>query len=140
MPEDMGQCDEREMQALIWDYINSYFDSFALRSAVELGISDIIHSHGHPITLSQLSAACLSIDANPDCLHRLMRYLVRIGILVENTDDDDGEKFGLTSLSKLLVQSGEQYDSMGHLGLEGVDGAMASLDMELGRKSKRYSI
>nr|DAD21003.1 TPA_asm: hypothetical protein HUJ06_022466 [Nelumbo nucifera] len=107
----MGQGDEMELeaQAQIWKYIFSFVDSFTLRSAVELGIPDIIHSQGRPITLSQLSA-CLPIDyANPDRLNRLMRYLVSIGIFSRehgsaDDEDDQEDKFGLTCLSKLLVR------------------------------------
>ena len=47
-------------QAEAWQLMFAFADSMALKSAVELRLADIMHSHGSPITLPQLAS---SIDS-----------------------------------------------------------------------------
>ncbi|XP_052206300.1 (R,S)-reticuline 7-O-methyltransferase-like [Diospyros lotus] len=98
-------------QAEIWQQMLSFADSMALKSAVELRVADIIHSHGCPISLSQIAAA---IDGpSPDfrvptviSLGRIMRFLVRKKIFT--AINGGGETlYGLTHASKLLVRDAE---------------------------------
>ncbi|XP_028807911.1 desmethylxanthohumol 6'-O-methyltransferase-like [Neltuma alba] len=79
-------------------------------SAVELRIADIIHSHGRPITLSQL-AASLESPTSPDIpyLFRIMRSLVRKEIFTLHHPSDGGDAlYGLTEASKWLLH-GSQF-------------------------------
>ncbi|XP_054790297.1 (R,S)-reticuline 7-O-methyltransferase-like [Prosopis cineraria] len=92
-------------QAIIWDGLFGFVDSMALKSAVELRIADIIHSHDCPITLSQL-AASLESPASPDIpyLFRIMRSLVRKKIFSVHRPSDGGEAlYGLTEASMWLL-------------------------------------
>ncbi|GMP54445.1 hypothetical protein CsSME_00019617 [Camellia sinensis var. sinensis] len=63
-----------------------------LKSAVELRIADIIHSHGSPITLSQIATGFID-SPSPDvtCLSRIMRLLVRRKIFTVTPQSDGGE-------------------------------------------------
>ncbi|KAJ0986732.1 hypothetical protein J5N97_005088 [Dioscorea zingiberensis] len=94
----------------IWNHMLRYVDSSSLKCAVELGVPDAIHSHGGPMTISELVQA-LSIPASrAPFLQRIMRLLVGSGffsILKRNEDDDDNDEvYDLTSSSKLLINSG----------------------------------
>ncbi|PKI52966.1 hypothetical protein CRG98_026672 [Punica granatum] len=81
----------------------------ALKCAVELGIADIIHSHGRPITLDQI-AASINESSSPDIpsLARIMRLLVRRDIFaVHRQLDSGGTLYGLTHSSRWLVTESE---------------------------------
>lgn len=58
----MGSVEEERAsllrgQAQVWDMMFAFADSLSLKAAVELRVPDIIHSHGGPITLSQLASS-----------------------------------------------------------------------------------
>ncbi|KAI6697385.1 hypothetical protein NL676_017504 [Syzygium grande] len=98
-------------QAEIWRCVLGFVDSMALKCAVELRIADIIHSHGgRPVTLAQIAQ---SIDGSPSpdlpYLYRIMRLLVRRNIFsVHRPSDDGGDPlYGLTNLSRWLIQDSE---------------------------------
>ncbi|XP_048492042.1 (R,S)-reticuline 7-O-methyltransferase isoform X3 [Beta vulgaris subsp. vulgaris] len=55
----------------------SFVDSMALKCIVELGVADIINSHGHPISVSQIAAHFGSKSPDLRCLKRVMQVLVR---------------------------------------------------------------
>ncbi|XP_028807902.1 (R,S)-reticuline 7-O-methyltransferase-like [Neltuma alba] len=96
-------------QADIWKYMFSFADSMALKSAVELRIPDIIHRHGGPITLSQITA-CFSDAPSPDTayLARLMRLLVRRNIFTAHHPSDGGDTlYGLTHSSRWLLSDSD---------------------------------
>lgn len=63
----------------IWKYVFSYANSMSLKCVVELGIPDIIHSHGKPMTLSSLVDALSLPSARIDPLNRLMRFMIHSG-------------------------------------------------------------
>ncbi|KAG6722533.1 hypothetical protein I3842_03G165800 [Carya illinoinensis] len=69
-------------EAKLWGNIFAFTDSMALRCVLELDIVDIIHSHGGPITLSQIAVGIDSPSLNIDNLARLMRLLVRKDIFL----------------------------------------------------------
>nr|XP_048327131.1 xanthohumol 4-O-methyltransferase-like [Ziziphus jujuba var. spinosa] len=97
-------------QADIWKYMFSFVDSMALRCAVELRIADIIHSHGGPITLSQI-VSNIPDSTSPDinCLARIMRLLVRRNIFTAQHDQSDGGEtlYGLTHSSKWILHDSD---------------------------------
>ncbi|XP_021297329.1 (R,S)-reticuline 7-O-methyltransferase-like isoform X2 [Herrania umbratica] len=96
-------------QAEIWQYMFSFADSMALKSAVELRIADIIHSHGGAITLSQI-ASCIggSPPADNTYLARIMRLLVRRKVFSVQHPSDGGEPlYGLTLSSTWLIHDSE---------------------------------
>ncbi|KAL0388046.1 UNVERIFIED_CONTAM: Trans-resveratrol di-O-methyltransferase [Sesamum radiatum] len=55
-----------EAEAHIWNQVLIYINSMSLKCAAELGIPEIIHKHGRPMTLTELVDALLaSIEPKP---------------------------------------------------------------------------
>ncbi|KAF8388461.1 hypothetical protein HHK36_027133 [Tetracentron sinense] len=91
-------------QTHVLNQILNFVNSMSLKCAVQLGIPDIIHHHGQPISLSELVAA-LSIPSNKsDSLRRLMRLLVHSGFISIDKDAVEEESYLLTPSSRLLVK------------------------------------
>ncbi|MCE5166507.1 hypothetical protein HAX54_020945 [Datura stramonium] len=90
-------------QAHIWSHTFSFIKSMSLKCAIQLGIPDIIHSHGRPMTLSDLVNA-LSINYNKakhqDCISRLMCILIHAGFFIQ-----EKEGYLLTPNSRLLLKN-----------------------------------
>ncbi|KAK4425099.1 Trans-resveratrol di-O-methyltransferase [Sesamum alatum] len=100
------RCSELlEAQAHIWNHVFSYINSMSLKCAAELGIPDVIHKHGGPMTLRELVDALTGVDkSKADCLYRLMRILVHSGFFVlEKLNSSNVEGYSLTPASRLLV-------------------------------------
>lgn len=81
----------------------------SLKCAVQLGIPDIIHKHGKPITLSQLADTLPINKAKSQGLYRLMRVLVHSKIfdkvkILEADDEEEEEAYTLTRASRLLMR------------------------------------
>ena len=92
--------------AHVWNHIFNFINSMSLKSAVELGIPDIIHNHGKPMTLSELVAG---LPINPEktkCVYRLMRLLVQSGFFAKQKVNESGQEEGfvLTHASRLLLK------------------------------------
>ncbi|GLJ25142.1 hypothetical protein SUGI_0480830 [Cryptomeria japonica] len=106
-----------EAHLQLYEIILSAAKPMALRAAVLLNIPDIIAIHGseNPLSVGQI-ASHISTSTNKsvhtDYLFRIMRLLASIGVFTEETTVDYGGtrqfKYGLTSLSKLLVKNGAQ--------------------------------
>ncbi|XP_042974136.1 (R,S)-reticuline 7-O-methyltransferase-like isoform X2 [Carya illinoinensis] len=99
-------------EAKLWGNIFAFTDSMALRCLLELGIVDIIHSHGGPITLSQIAAGIDSPSLNIDNLARLMRLLVRKDIFTTHHQPSDcGEitLYGLTPHTSRWLMQGSEF-------------------------------
>ncbi|KAL6140002.1 hypothetical protein ACLB2K_058303 [Fragaria x ananassa] len=112
--EAAAELDEASLrgQADVWKYMLGFADSMALRSAVELRIPDIIHSHGRALTLSEIASSFDSAPPSPDisCLARIMRLLVRRNIFTAHHDGQNSEKtvlYGLTHSSRWLLHDSE---------------------------------
>ncbi|KAA8526412.1 hypothetical protein F0562_008385 [Nyssa sinensis] len=105
-PVDVGAM--LQGQADIWQYMFHFADSMALKCAVELRIADIIHSHGCPITLSQIASGIASPSPDISCLSRVMRLLVRKKIFTASPQSDGGDTlYGLTHSSRWLLHDAE---------------------------------
>ncbi|KAK6158049.1 hypothetical protein DH2020_005363 [Rehmannia glutinosa] len=97
-----------DAQAHVWNHILNYINSMSLKCAVELGIPDIIHNHGKPMTLTQLVNALTINKLKSDGLRRLMRILthskffVMVKISKDGNEDEDG--YCLTPASRLLLR------------------------------------
>ncbi|GAY33257.1 hypothetical protein CUMW_006350 [Citrus unshiu] len=102
----MGSMDVHEEllrgQAEVWQLMFAFADSMALKSAVELRLADIMHSHGSPITLPQLASRIDSSCPDIPYLARLMRMLVRKGIFAVHQSSDGGDEtlYKMTHISK----------------------------------------
>ncbi|XP_022152376.1 trans-resveratrol di-O-methyltransferase-like [Momordica charantia] len=98
-------------QAHVWNHAYRYMDSMSLKCAVELGIPDIIHSHGEPMSLSNLVGALHIQPFKAHCLGRLMSLLVHSGFFVQTHDENEQEvKYTLTSTSRLLLRHNTPFE------------------------------
>ncbi|XP_038713006.1 (R,S)-reticuline 7-O-methyltransferase-like [Tripterygium wilfordii] len=109
----MGSIEGRDTllsgQAQVWRLMYASADAMALKCAVELGIPDIIHSHGRPISLSKIASGINSKNLNLDYLERVMGYLVRKRVFCtthqhQKLETQTQTLYGLTSISKWLVR------------------------------------
>ena len=93
-------------QAHIWNHIFSFINSMSLKSAIELGIPDIINKHGRPMSLSQLTVALPINPTKSNSVFRLMRLLVHSGFFAQEklspTDEEEG--YTLNAASQLLLK------------------------------------
>ncbi|EEF37286.1 trans-resveratrol di-O-methyltransferase [Ricinus communis] len=104
-----GKHDAQELlqaQAYIWNHIFNFINSMSLKTAIQLGIPDAIHSHGKPISLSLLIAALPIHPAKARCIPRLMRILIHSGFFAKAKlkENDEAEGYVLTKASKLLLK------------------------------------
>ncbi|XP_062081572.1 acetylserotonin O-methyltransferase-like [Humulus lupulus] len=100
--------EEKRARVDIYKYIFGFVEMAVVKCAIELGIADTIESHGHPMSLSELSSA---LGCAPHTLHRIMRFLVNRLIFKEvrnNVVELEGCLYSQTALSRLLVKSGDR--------------------------------
>ncbi|RVW59874.1 Trans-resveratrol di-O-methyltransferase [Vitis vinifera] len=92
-------------QAHVWNHIFNFMKSMSLKCAIQLGIPDIIHNHGKPMTLPELVAKLPVHPKRSQCVYRLMRILVHSGFLaarrVQQGEEEEG--YVLTDASRLLL-------------------------------------
>ncbi|KAF3665257.1 8-hydroxyquercetin 8-O-methyltransferase [Capsicum annuum] len=103
-------------QGYIWNHIFNYINSMSLKCAIQLGIPDIIHSHGRAMTLSDLVNSLPINNINStirNCIYRLMRILIHAGFFIqtnlvnkeEKTEEEEEEGGYLpTPASRLLLK------------------------------------
>ncbi|KAI3940778.1 hypothetical protein MKW98_030097 [Papaver atlanticum] len=95
-------------QAEIWEHMFAFVDSMALKCAVELGIPDIINSHGRPVTMSEIiNGLQTTTSSSPDVdyLTRIMRLLVRNHIFTCHFHQERNQiLYGSTPSSKWLLR------------------------------------
>ena len=93
-------------QAHVWNHIFNFINSMSLKCAIQLGIPDIIHNHGKPMTLPELVAKLPIHPKKVWCVYRLMRILVQSGFFarqkVEESEQEEG--YVLTHASRLLLE------------------------------------
>ncbi|XP_027063695.2 trans-resveratrol di-O-methyltransferase-like [Coffea arabica] len=98
-----------QAQAHIWNHIFNFINSMSLKCAIQLGIPDIIHKHGQPMTLDQLIDALPIKNAKAPFIYRLMRILIHSGFFIEakipGTENDNQKGYLLTSASELLLKT-----------------------------------
>ncbi|KAG8374704.1 hypothetical protein BUALT_Bualt10G0023700 [Buddleja alternifolia] len=95
-----------DAQSHVWNHIFKFMNTMSLNCAIELGIPDIIHKHGKPMTLDELINALPVNKAKSQCIYRLMRILVNSEFFVKLNIADDKEKeaYWLTTASRLLLK------------------------------------
>eukprot|EP00257_Ricinus_communis_P008002 XP_002525163.2 trans-resveratrol di-O-methyltransferase [Ricinus communis] len=93
-------------QTHIWNHTFHFIKSMSLKCAVQLGIPDIIKSHGQPMTLSELVLALQVHPTKTHHLYHLMRVLVHSGFFNLQTASDNHSQEGyiLTPASRLLLK------------------------------------
>ncbi|KAF7815501.1 trans-resveratrol di-O-methyltransferase-like [Senna tora] len=97
--ESLKAKDMFEGQSQLYGLMFNYISSMGLKAAIELGIADIIHSHGQPITLPDLVLALHIDPSKSSFLYRLMRLLVHSGLFARSK-----EGYDLTPCSRLLLK------------------------------------
>ncbi|XVF40413.1 hypothetical protein PTKIN_Ptkin01aG0111800 [Pterospermum kingtungense] len=104
---DLGATESFQAQAHLYRHIFNYISSMSLKCCVQLGIPDIVHNHGQPITLSELVSALHVDQTKTRCIYRLMRILVHSGFFATikvDKDDQEKEAYVLTPFSKILLK------------------------------------
>ncbi|XWS63451.1 hypothetical protein CRYUN_Cryun06bG0098200 [Craigia yunnanensis] len=94
-----------QAQAHVWNHIFNFINSMSLKCAIDLGIPDIIHNHGKPMTISALVAELPIIAAKAHGVYRLMRILVHSGFFArQKSAQNEQEGYVLTNASRLLLK------------------------------------
>ncbi|KAG4983639.1 hypothetical protein JHK87_028388 [Glycine soja] len=97
-----------EGQSLLYMQLYGSLRTMCLEWVVQLGIPDIIHNHGKPITLSELASTLQIPPPKAGFVQRFMRFLVLNGIFDTHESQEDHElAYALTPTSKLLVSSSD---------------------------------
>ncbi|XP_028780294.1 trans-resveratrol di-O-methyltransferase-like [Neltuma alba] len=94
-----------QAQAHLYKHVFNFIGSMCLKSALQLNIPDIIHSHGRPITLPELLSALQMDPAKSSYVYRLMRLLVHSGLFSTTKvpiGEGEEEGYDLTPSSRLL--------------------------------------
>ncbi|GAU36253.1 hypothetical protein TSUD_214500 [Trifolium subterraneum] len=93
-------------QSHIWNHMYSFINSMSLKCVVELGIPDILHNYGKPMSLSKLITS-LPIHPSKTCfIYRLMRIMTRSGFFSQQnvTENELEVEYMLTDASMLLLK------------------------------------
>ncbi|KAB1200567.1 Trans-resveratrol di-O-methyltransferase [Morella rubra] len=98
-----------EAQTHLYQHVFNYISSMSIKCVVQLGIPDIIHNHGKPITLPELASALEIHDpTKAGAIHRLMRLLVHNGFFaqteVHGNQQEEEELYDLTPSSRILLK------------------------------------
>ncbi|KAJ0962917.1 hypothetical protein J5N97_028039 [Dioscorea zingiberensis] len=123
-----------EAQAHVWNLLLSYFKSMCLKSAVELGIADVLKKHGKPMELSDLMSTLSISPLRTDSFRRFMRTLTHMDLFAEkklNDPDDHQVKYYLLTPSSHLLVSGETMNVIPFINLE-VDPMMMGASQVIG--------
>ncbi|KAL9317997.1 hypothetical protein ACSQ67_014514 [Phaseolus vulgaris] len=106
----MGSMDNQEAielfegQNILYMQLFGHLKPLCLKWALQLGIPDIIHSHGKPVTLSHLVSTLQVPPSKTAFVQRLMRFLAHDKIFdIHHSQEDHEVAYALTSASKLLV-------------------------------------
>ncbi|XP_027911156.1 probable O-methyltransferase 3 [Vigna unguiculata] len=93
-------------QTHVWNHIFSFISSMSLKCAIDLEIPDIIHKHGEPMPLSQLTASLSMNPSKANNIYRLMRILTHSGFFSEVKVNENELEVGyaLTDASTLLLK------------------------------------
>ncbi|KAM6600510.1 hypothetical protein CsatA_020119 [Cannabis sativa] len=108
--KEEDEQEEERARIDIYKYVFGFVEMAVVKCAIELGIADTIERHGRPMSLKELSSA---LGCTPHNIHRIMRFLVnrRIFKEIKNdivNDEGAGTLYVQTSLSRLLIKSGER--------------------------------
>ena len=97
-----------QVQCHLYKHIFGFIDSMSIKCAVQLGIPDIIHNHGQPITFPELVSKLHIHPKKTCCLHRLMRLLVHSGFFtktkIHENQEKEEEAYTLTLLSRFILK------------------------------------
>lgn len=126
-------------QIHLYKHVYNFVSSMALKSVMELGIADVIHNHGKPITLPELASALKLHPSKVGVLHRFLRLLTHNGFFAKTTVPSQNGKEGeeetayvLTPPSKLLIRG--KSTCLAPI----VKGALHSSSLDMWHSSKKW--
>ncbi|KAK4406301.1 Acetylserotonin O-methyltransferase [Sesamum angolense] len=128
--------EEAQARADVWKYAYGFCTMRVVKCVIELGLPDVLESHGSPMTLSQLSSA---VGCPETSLYRILRFLTHNGIfkkLGSSTQDHvSSVSYAQTPLSRLLTR-----DNMGpfvllQAGPPGQQFGLSAKDLKAGKGS-----
>ncbi|KAJ6383581.1 hypothetical protein OIU78_026968 [Salix suchowensis] len=95
-----------QSQTHVWSHIFNFINSMTLKCAVQLGIPDVIHKHGKPMTLSDLVSALPIHPLKTQYVHRIMRILVHSGFFSQQNlnGGPNQEAYFLSQSGRLLLR------------------------------------
>ncbi|KAI5434985.1 putative O-methyltransferase 3, variant 2, partial [Lathyrus oleraceus] len=93
-------------QSHIWNHIFNFMNSMSLKCVVDLGIPDIIHNYGKPMSLSKLISSLPIHPSKKPCIYRLMRIMTHSGFFSQQniTENELEIEYMLTDASRLLLK------------------------------------
>ncbi|XP_004490696.1 probable O-methyltransferase 3 [Cicer arietinum] len=93
-------------QSHIWNHIFNFINSMSLKCVVDLGIPDIIHNYGKPMSLSKLIPLLPIHPSKTFFIYRLMRIMTHSGFFSQhNISENELEtEYVLTDTSLLLLK------------------------------------
>ncbi|XP_038701800.1 isoflavone 4'-O-methyltransferase-like [Tripterygium wilfordii] len=105
----LGVRELLEAQTHLYKHSMNYITSMSLKSIVQLGIPDIIHNHGKPITLHELASAVKVPPGRTKYLNRIMRLMVHSGFFATakvdcKNQEEEEVAYILTPSSTLLLK------------------------------------
>nr|QWK65127.1 flavonoid O-methyltransferase 4 [Scutellaria baicalensis] len=92
--------EEAKAEFEIWDIVFAFTPMAVVKCAIELGIADVLESHGGAMSLPELSSA---LNCSSSLLHRIMRYLIHRGFFKRNQEPPFS--YVQTPLSRLLMKN-----------------------------------
>uniref|UniRef100_A0A6N2MMG0 O-methyltransferase domain-containing protein n=1 Tax=Salix viminalis TaxID=40686 RepID=A0A6N2MMG0_SALVM len=95
-----------QAQTQVWNHIFNFINSMTLKCAVQLGIPDVIHKHGKPMTLSELVSSLPIHPSKTQYVHRIMRILVHSGFFSQQNlnGGPNQEAYFLSQSGRLLLE------------------------------------
>ncbi|XP_058747962.1 probable O-methyltransferase 3 isoform X1 [Vicia villosa] len=93
-------------QSHIWNHIFNFINSMSLKCVVDLGIPDIIHNYGKPMSLSKLISSLPIHPSKQSDILRLMRITTHSGFFSQHnvTENELEIEYVLTDASRLLLK------------------------------------
>ncbi|XP_058746415.1 probable O-methyltransferase 3 [Vicia villosa] len=93
-------------QSQIWNHIFNFINSMSLKCVVDLGIPDIIHNYGKPMSLSKLISSLPIHPSKKPNIYHLMRIMTHSGFFFQQnlTENELEVEYMLTDVSRLLLK------------------------------------
>ncbi|KAL0413834.1 UNVERIFIED_CONTAM: Isoflavone 4'-O-methyltransferase [Sesamum radiatum] len=127
--------EEAQARVDVWKYAYGFDTMRVVKCVIELGLPDILESHGSPMTLSQLSSA---VGCPETSLYRILRFLTHNGIfkkLGNSTEDPASVSYSQTPLSRLLTKDNMGPFVLVQAGPPGLQFGMSAKDLKAGKGS-----
>ncbi|KAF8043364.1 hypothetical protein BT93_A1644 [Corymbia citriodora subsp. variegata] len=106
----MSDSEIVQAHAHVWTHAFNSISSMSLKCAIDLGIPDTLHHHGHPMTLPELAAELSVPTSKVAFLRRLMAVLAQTGFVsqgksaAKNDQEQLGLTYSLTPISRAILK------------------------------------